>query len=98
MRAVRPRAAAAAQAALRIDVWFLEMATRVTIVGAALRPNIQFALCHALHRPHLERGQMPSSSRKRSTGTDEPSARMRHRPTPVHWKRTLQHPGAIAGF
>src|SRR5206468_10899220 len=30
--------------------------------------------------------QIPRSSRKRSTGTDEPSARMRHRPTPVHWK------------
>ena len=26
------------------------------------------------------------SSRKRSTGTDEPSARMRHTPTPVHRK------------
>src|SRR3954453_6528655 len=30
--------------------------------------------------------QMPRSSRKRSTGTEEPSARMRHKPTPVHWK------------
>src|SRR5258707_10199608 len=26
------------------------------------------------------------SSRNRSTGTDEAMARMRHRPTPVHWK------------
>ena len=47
---------------------------------------------HVVHRtrrifPQLfSEAQMPRSSRKRSTGAEEWIARMRHRPTPVHWK------------
>src|SRR5713101_4535721 len=44
---------------------------------AVARPDVHLGLIEELHG---------RSSRNRSTGTDEAMARMRHRPTPVHWK------------